>query len=114
ELGRVGLAHLGLAWFLLFGGTLVGSYRWRILTFAYGGKDIPRVSVLTRHSLVGVYFNLLPGGVAGEAVRAVRMRPHVPDLVTSFNILMVERIAGLLGLLVLAAVATAWVPHGDH
>src|SRR5882757_2036238 len=29
ELGRVGLAHLGLAWFLLFGGTLVGSYRWR-------------------------------------------------------------------------------------
>jgi uncharacterized membrane protein YbhN (UPF0104 family) len=105
KLGAVGLVGLAEAWGLLLAGLLLGAERWRLLAAAYGGRDVPGVITLTRHMLVGAYFNLLPGGVAGEAVRAIRMKPFVGDLVTSFNILVVERIVGLVGLLALAAVA---------
>jgi uncharacterized membrane protein YbhN (UPF0104 family) len=114
NVGRVGLGSLSLAWTFILLGIVVGASRWRVLALAYGGKDVPGVGALTRHLLVGSYFNMLPGGVAGEGVRAVRMRPHVGDLVTSFNVLVVERISGLLALLAYAAVAMAWLPPGDH
>jgi len=114
EVGGIGLKGLGLSWVLLCTGIVVGAYRWRILTLAYGGKDVPHVPTLTRNILVGAYFNMLPGGIAGEGVRAIRMRPHLSDVVTSVNVLVVERVVGLVGLLLLASVAASWLPHGDH
>ena len=114
EVAKADLGSLGLAWALVLSGLFVGAYRWRTLTLAYGGEDIPPVPTLVRYLLVGAYFNMLPGGIAGEGIRALRMRPHMGDVVASLSVLVVERIVGLLALLALAALAMAWHPRGDH
>jgi uncharacterized membrane protein YbhN (UPF0104 family) len=89
---------------------LVGAIRWRVLLRAYGATPLPPARELFFHSLVGAYFNVMPSGVAGDAVRGYRVRESLPGLATSYAILLVDRLAGMAGLLVLALGSAAFGP----
>ncbi len=101
----VGLRGLSLSFFTLLFTVGLGAQRWRTMMRAYGAETFPPLTTLTRHLLVGQYFNVLPSGVAGDAVRAHRLRGSMPDLATSLTVIFLERVAGLLGLCIVAAAA---------
>lgn len=110
----VGVGALAVSLLCLFGSTLVGCVRWRIMLRAYGAQRTPTIGALMRHNMVGAYFNVLPSGVAGDAVRGHRVRAYVDDLATSYTVLFVERLAGLVGLCLIAAGAIVFgvgLPH---
>lgn len=114
EVGRR-VRELGVGPVLIALGFVLTSYflgvvRWRLLLSAYGARSIPPLRRLFYDTLVAAYFNLMPGGVAGEAVRGYRVRESVDGLATSYAILLVDRLAGLAGLLILALVAAGVGP----
>jgi uncharacterized membrane protein YbhN (UPF0104 family) len=95
-------ATLALAYGLILTSLLVGALRWRLLMRAYGGQGLPRTPTLFRHCLVGIYYSILPSGMAGELVRGYRVAANLPSLGTSYAVILVERVCGLIGLLALA------------
>lgn len=84
----------------------VGAFRWGVVLRAYGATDLPPLTTMLRHNLVGLWFNLLPSGVAGDAVRGHRVRDVAGGLATSYTVLFVERVSGLLGLCLIAAASS--------
>ena len=102
EAAEVGTVGLALAFSSIMTSVLVGAIRWRMMLRAYGATSTPTLRTLMRHNLVGQWFNLLPSGVAGDAVRGIRVRRHVGSLATSYTVLFVERLTGLLGLCLIA------------
>jgi glycosyltransferase 2 family protein len=93
------------AWLAAFASTLFGVARWRWLLAGYGVTKPPPYRTLLRHTLVGLFFNILPGGIAGDAVRAYRVRASVPNLTMSYAIVVVERLCGLAAILLINAAA---------
>jgi uncharacterized membrane protein YbhN (UPF0104 family) len=90
-----------------FAGQAIAAVRWRTLLVTYGGRDVPSFWALFRLMLVGSWFSALPSGLAGDAVRGYSVRRCLPDLTSSYTAIVVERIAGLLGLAVIAGLAVA-------
>lgn len=99
---EAGLKSFALGIGALAFAAIPATLRWKVLLQAYGAKSTPRFPSLLRHNLVCAYYNALPSGVAGDLVRAHRVRDYVPNVATSYAIVFVERITGLLGLLILA------------
>lgn len=102
---RVGFASMSASFVAAFASYLFGCIRWRIMMRAYGAREVPSVLTMLRHNLIGGYFNVLPSGVAGDAVRGHRVQQYLPSLATSYTVIFVERITGLLGLCVIAGAA---------
>jgi uncharacterized membrane protein YbhN (UPF0104 family) len=102
EAGAVGPAGIGLAFACVFASVAVGAVRWGVMLRAYGATNLPPLSTMLRHNLVGLWFNMLPSGVAGDAVRGHRVRQVAGSLATSYTVLFVERVSGLLGLCLIA------------
>jgi uncharacterized membrane protein YbhN (UPF0104 family) len=107
---QVGAGALFLSWLALITSTFIGSVRWGMMMRAYGGAAVPSLGRLMLHNMVGHWFNVLPSGVAGDAVRAHRVRAALPTPATSFVVIFVERIAGLVGLNIVAVLALALSP----
>lgn len=112
-----GALALGPGWLCLaiatqFCSMALGAVRWRILLRAYGAdpRALPPLLTLLRHCMVGQYFAMLPTGIVGEAVRGMRVAHCLPTPSTSYVLLFVERLAGLLGLLILATVSGLFAP----
>lgn len=108
---QVGAGALFLSWLALIVSTFIGSVRWGVMMRAYGAERVPSVGRMMLHNMVGHWFNVLPSGVAGDAVRAHRVRAALPTPATSFVVIFVERIAGLVGLCVVAVLALALSPN---
>ncbi len=112
----VGAVGIGLAYVVVMVSLATGAWRWQLMLRAYGANEakIPPVITLLRHNLVGQYFAVLPSGVAGDAVRAYRVQDCFENAATTYVVAFVERLAGLLGLLAIAGVATVFSPslHG--
>ena len=102
----------GLA--LVLCATVVATWRWRVLLRAYGAGQVPTFATLLRHNLVGCFYNLLPSGVGGDAVRGYRLRHTVPTQATSYAVVIVERVSGLVGLLLIAAAAMSQTRELRH
>ena len=100
----VGVWPISFALLCMLVSTALGALRWSILLRAYQGTAPPSYLELLRHNLISLYFGLLPGGVGSEAVRAWRTRDAAAGLVRSAMIVFVDRLAGLIGLLLLAAI----------
>lgn len=109
---RVGTGPILLSLAALGITVLLGAVRWRVMLRAYGADParLPSVPTLLRHTMVGQYFAVLPTGVAGEAVRGYRVAYCFPNAATSYVLLFVERLAGLLGLLIIAGVGALASP----
>lgn len=107
-----GIDSLLLSTIALLAASWPAAVRWKILLRTYGASSTPPLGALFRHLFVCAYFNALPSGVAGDFVRAHRVRDFVPNLATSYAVVFIERITGLIGLLALAAVAALVGRHG--
>jgi uncharacterized membrane protein YbhN (UPF0104 family) len=92
---------------------LVGAVRWRFMLNAYGAdpEHVPPIRSLFRLNVAAQYFSVLPTGVAGEAYRAYRVQQCFSEPTTSYVVLFIERIAGLVGLLALAGTAALLSPE---
>ncbi len=95
---------------LTLGALVVAAWRWRLLLRGYGAQRPPGILALTRHTLVGWYYSLLPSGLAGEVARGYRVQGSLASPGRSYLVVVVDRLLGLLGLLLLAAVALAAAP----
>jgi len=83
----------------------VGAFRWGALLRVYGAVTTPPWATLFRYNLVGAWFNLLPGAVAGDALRGWRGRSVLPGAADTYAVVLVERVLGLVALLTLAGAA---------
>lgn len=88
---------LALAALALTVQTLLSALRWR-MTAAQLGLHIPAVFALREYYLAQVVNQSLPGGVVGDASRAVRLRGQA-GLRVSAQAVVFERVAGQAGLL---------------
>jgi uncharacterized membrane protein YbhN (UPF0104 family) len=98
-LGSTGWPVLLLTLAIFFAGLLIGATRWQVLLRAYGAAAPPGVFTLFRHSIVGVYYSILPGGLAGDVVRAYRVQGALSSMGTSLAVILVDRVCGFVGLL---------------
>ena len=113
ELGQVSPEPVVVAILCAWVALLVGTLRWRYLLCAYGSDPAPPYASMLRHNLVGAYFNVLPLGVAGDAVRGYRLRAESGGLARAYYVLLVERLCGLAGLFALGLL-TEGFGRGAH
>jgi uncharacterized membrane protein YbhN (UPF0104 family) len=93
--------------------TCACAARWQV-TAAGLGINLPRSEALREYYLSQLVNQLLPGGVLGDAGRAMRTR-GAAGLMASGQAVVFERLAGqlaLLAVMVVAFAATLWAPGG--
>jgi len=111
--GRKALADLGSAnplWLVaacvaLTAQTVLSALRWRI-TAARLGLDLPVGQAVQEYYLSQVVNQVLPGGMLGDAARAVRSRAQ-RGLVAASQAVIFERLAGQIGLFLVMTGAVA-------
>lgn len=111
--GRVPWTSLALAMALTLGNLGVGSLRWRALFSAFGASRIPPMASLYRLYLIGFFYNVwLPGGAGGDVVRGIASRQAFGDsgATGSVAVVFVERVLGLIGLLLLVGFSAVLYP----
>ncbi|HEX5660400.1 MAG TPA: lysylphosphatidylglycerol synthase transmembrane domain-containing protein [Polyangiales bacterium] len=87
--------------------------RFQLLLSAYGAEQLPPWRESLRLFLVSSFYNTyVPGGVAGDVVRALVVRKCFPrgGLTSALAVSLVERVTGLAGMLVLVATVSAFSP----
>lgn len=95
---RYDAATLAIATALTFLGIGVASLRWKLLV-----PEVPYLRLL-RYSLIGQFYSVvLPGQVAGEAVKAWRISRGAIDPHRLVASVLIDRVVGLIGLLLVAA-----------
>lgn len=105
-LSQVGLSRLVLCFAVQLAAVALVSLRWRTLLASYGAEPRPRFSELVRANLVANYIALMPVPGADEGVRVLRTKHLFPrDRVLPYLVIAVERLCGVTGLLLLAALA---------
>lgn len=103
------LAALASVVFALF----VGAFRHRVLLGAYGATERPSLLTCLHLYWVGFFYNtFLPGSVGGDVLRAVGARTAfgAHGTTASIAVVLVERVLGLFGLVLVAGVAFAIQP----
>jgi uncharacterized membrane protein YbhN (UPF0104 family) len=99
----IGTLPIAAALALWFANYLLGTWRWAVLMRAYGADRLPPFRHMLKDLLIAGYFNMLPSGLAGDVVRAVRIAPFAPDLGAALTVIATERIVGLVALVGIAA-----------
>ncbi|MEO7733730.1 MAG: lysylphosphatidylglycerol synthase domain-containing protein, partial [Kofleriaceae bacterium] len=105
-LSKTSLATMALAFAAISSTLVVGAVRWRALMAAYGATAPPSLATAVRLYFVATFYNTyVPGGVAGDVVRAVVVRDSFRGGGTTeaIAVVFIERVLGLLGLFTLAA-----------
>jgi glycosyltransferase 2 family protein len=93
--------------------TIVSAWRWHRVALRLGLAIPPRQAV-SEYYLAQIVNLSLPGGVVGDAARAVRAR-HGAGLGTAIRAVVIERMAGqiaLFAVLIVAVVGSVIVPGG--
>lgn len=118
ELWRAAARIPAWAWLGCFALALLAQLfsvaRFQLLLAAYGAEQLPRWRESLRLFLVSSFYNTyVPGGVAGDVVRALVVRKCFPrgGLTSALAVSLVERVTGLAGMLVLVAAVTAASPE---
>lgn len=91
----------------------IGAFRHRALLGAYGAVERPSLAACLRLYWIGFFYNtFLPGSVGGDVIRAVGARSAfgAEGTTASFAVVLVERVLGLFGLVVVAGLAFAMHP----
>ena len=111
-LAQTSIGTVLAAFAMIAGSLVVGAVRWRALMAAYGAIAPPPLATAIRLYFVAVFYNTyLPGGVAGDVVRGVVTRKSFGDRGTTeaIAVVFVERVLGLFGVFVLAAIGLVLV-----
>jgi uncharacterized membrane protein YbhN (UPF0104 family) len=91
-----------LAAIMFFGNVVIGTLRWQMVLRAIGAS-LPLSKTFT-FFYSGVFFSIaLPGAVGGDAVRMWMARKAGLELGQAVNSVMLERVAQVLGLVLLVA-----------
>ncbi len=95
----------------IYGGLiLVAALRWGWLLWAYGARHIP-LSTRTNLILVGQFYNtFLPGAVLGDVTRSHLSRRAFDGAAGAYMVVLLDRVVGLLGLLLLCSVVQVFRP----
>lgn len=121
---RIDLAELGASLERISAASLLGCLaalglalataivRWRLLLSAYGASRCASWLELTRLYFISLFYNLLPGAVGGDVLRGYAAREYFADgsATRSVGVVLVDRVLGFSGLLVLASLATLASP----
>jgi len=96
DFGMVGWA------FVMFGPALfLMAVRLRLL-LAAGGVTVPFFTLVRLHYL-GFFFNtFMPGGAGGDIIKAVYLSRHSPRKAEAATMVLIDRVVGLFGLLIMA------------
>lgn len=97
-------------------GMLMAALRWRLLFTACDMAERPSIAQLLRLHLIGFFYNtFVPGGVGGEVVRAIATRPLFGErgFAGALGLVMLERVLGLAGMLILVAGTFSLFPLGQ-
>lgn len=87
------------------------AYRWMVLL-----RPLPSASALPFRSVLRVFFvstfvgTFLPASVGGDAVRSVALSRHAVPLTDVVASVLLDRVFGILGILLVAAAAVLWAP----
>lgn len=100
---------------LLFGlvGIWIGGLRWQLLLRAFGASYVPSAFTLSRLHLIALFYNtFLPANVMGDVLRAHLTRGAFDEGAAAYLIVLLERVFGLAGLLLLTGVLMGAWPLG--
>lgn len=86
--------------------TIASAWRWHRVA-ARLGQDIPPGHAVAEYYLSQLVNQSLPGGVLGDAARAVRAR-HQAGLGMAAKAVIIERLAGQIAMFCLLALALVW------
>lgn len=109
-----GASWSALGWmFLCFAvGHVLNGLAWRVLVVS-GGVPV-RITEMVLHDLVSVFWStLLPGGVAGEVVKGVRVAQRWHHAETVGVALLAARFVGAAAACVLCLVGMSWSSFGS-
>lgn len=96
---------IGIALLFQLGSTYLAAYRWRLIMQLLIFKE--EVSYYVKSYFKGTFFNqVLPSSIGGDAVRIIDLTQRGYDKKDAFYGVFVDRIVGLVGLLVLNLLAT--------
>ncbi len=100
---------LGLAFLVCFGAIVLTFYRWYLLVWALDFPFTFRDSL--RLGFLGYFFNFVsPGAIGGDLVKAVLMvREQKERRMVAVATILLDRILGLLALLIVGAIASQFV-----
>jgi uncharacterized protein (TIRG00374 family) len=99
-----------LAGFLHIIGLLISAYRWQLLLAAHDVKA-PLWGLLQSYLIGGFFNNFLPTRVGGDVYRMVDSKKYSGSLLRPFAVIIVERLTGIYGLLLIGVTAVAFYPR---
>jgi hypothetical protein len=106
---HIGLGTLLIALGLQLASTLTAAFRWSLIQRWLG--DPPDTRFYLKSYFKGSLFNqLLPTSIGGDAYRIFENGHRIGNHKEAFFGVFIDRIAGLLGLLLLNAIALWWLP----
>ncbi|MFW5925483.1 MAG: lysylphosphatidylglycerol synthase transmembrane domain-containing protein [Myxococcota bacterium] len=104
-LGRVSVVAAVLSVLIFLVNLFIGALRWRVLLRAYGARWKPSLLLMWRVYLVALFYNTaLPANVGGDVVRGYVTRRAFPGAAGAYLVVAVERVFGLAGIFLLAAI----------
>ena len=101
-LAEADLRWLGVAVFCLISVTVLMARRWQLVAQSLG-LELTYGLALREYFLAGLINQILPGGVLGDASRAIRLR-HAGDLKRAAKSVLLERLIGQIFLWAVMAV----------
>jgi uncharacterized membrane protein YbhN (UPF0104 family) len=108
--------EVALAFLVLLAGLVVNAFRWQLFLRPLGLALPP--SDLVRLTFVGTFFNaFFPTGFGGDAYKSFRLRDRAAGVAPPLATVILDRLAGLAGLALLALAGCAWrlaAGHGDR
>jgi glycosyltransferase 2 family protein len=109
NVSEISLLSLLMALMLQLASTLTAAYRWSLIQRWLG--DPPDLRFYIKSYLKGSLFNqLLPTSIGGDAYRVLENGNRIDSHKEAFFGVFIDRIAGLLGLLLLSGLALIWLP----
>ena len=106
SLRNAGPVDLILAFGFLLLALVVNAFRWQAYLRPLG-LTLPVFTVI-RLTFVGTFFNaFLPTGFGGDAYKSFRLRGHAASVAPPLATVVLDRLAGLVGLALLGLVGTA-------
>ncbi|MFK7998939.1 MAG: lysylphosphatidylglycerol synthase transmembrane domain-containing protein [Polyangiales bacterium] len=108
------LSALGLGLVVSLLNLVVGSVRWRVLLSAYGAERLPPFRTLVHLYYVGIFFNTFaPANVGGDVLRGHVTKNAFDGKAGAYLIVLIERVFGLAGLMLLASALMTIAPIPD-
>lgn len=91
-------------------GLLLSAYRWQILLAVFEVRA-PLWDLLQSYLIGGFFNNFLPTRVGGDVYRMVDSKRYSGSLLRPFAVIIVERLSGIYGLLLIGVAAVAMYPR---